>query len=251
MDEKDERGAEMADLTRIAQVMVEAVNGPGHPSLPERLCVACVEALGTDAAAISLMADTGHRAGVWASDERARRLEERQFSLGEGPGVDAFRSRLPVLVDDLLASAENRWPVLGGVLAAEPYGEPLRRASALPLQLGSSCIGVLSLYHTVPGVPGIEETSDLQVAATTVTLAIVGSFVGTPTEAPVRPWLDGVPLNGVEVDQAIGMIMVQLGASATEALDRLRAHAFAHDQEIDKVAREVVRRQLRFTEEDR
>lgn len=241
----------MADLTRIAQIMAEAVNGPGRPALPERLCSACVEALGVDTAAITLMADTGHRAGVWASDGRALRLEERQFSLGEGPGVDAFRTRRTVVVRDLLAPEEVRWPVLGGDLTASRRDGALRAACALPLHLGSSAIGVLSLYRTGPGVPGTQETADIQVAATTVTLAIVGSFLTAPEEGPAQPWLADPPLNGVEVDQAVGMVMVQLGVSADEALDRLRASAFAHGREVEQMAREVVVRRLRFTEEDR
>ncbi|MFF7457049.1 GAF and ANTAR domain-containing protein [Kitasatospora sp. NPDC008115] len=242
----------MADLTRIAQIMAEAVNGPGRPALPERLCGACVEALEMDAAAITLMADTGHRAGVWASDEHARRLEERQFALGEGPGVDAFRLRRPVLVPDLFAPEEDRWPVLAATLGAQgAEARGLRRVHAFPLHLGASCIGVLSLHRAAPGMPGLSEIADIQVAATTVTLALVGSFVAAPDDVTARPWLDGTPLNGVEVDQAVGMIMVQLGVRAGEALDRLRAYAFAHDEEIDEIARRVGRRKLRFTEEDR
>ncbi|MFJ9610568.1 GAF domain-containing protein [Kitasatospora sp. NPDC101176] len=160
----------MADLTRIAQIMAEAVNGPGRPSVPERLCAACVEALAVDSAAITLMADTGHRAGIWASDDRARLLEERQFSLGEGPGVDAFRGRRPVVVSDLLSPAEVRWPVLVADLAAAAAGiRGLRGAYAAPLHLGSASIGVLSLYRAAPGAPGMAEIADIQVAATSVT----------------------------------------------------------------------------------
>ncbi|MGW3071941.1 GAF and ANTAR domain-containing protein [Kitasatospora sp. NPDC001132] len=247
----------MADLTRIAQIVAEAVNGPGLPSLPERLCVACVEALAADAAAITLMADPGHRAGVWASDDRARRIEERQFGLGEGPSVDAFRTRSPVAVADLLSPEEVRWPVLTVDLAAGlgtpagPAGPALRSAYASPLHLGTSGIGVLSLYGARPGVPERTRAADIQVAATSVTLAIVGSFLAPSGALPEQPWLDESPLNGVEVDQAVGMIMVQLGVPAAEALDRLRAHAFARGREIDEVAHDVVERRLRFTEEDR
>nr|BFD89472.1 ANTAR domain-containing protein [Kitasatospora sp. Xyl93] len=238
--------------------MAEAVNGPGRPSLPERLCAACVAALPADAAAITLMADPGHRAGVWASDDRARRIEERQFGLGEGPGVDAFRTRGPVAVADLLSPEEVRWPVLAVDLAssAAPPGPALRSAYASPLHLGSSGIGVLSLYGARPGVPELAEAADIQVAATAVALAIVGSFLapsghGCSGGLPEQPWPEGSALDGVEVDQVIGMIMVQLGVPAGEALDRLRAHAFAHGREIDEVAHDVVERRLRFTEEDR
>ncbi|MFJ8622220.1 ANTAR domain-containing protein [Kitasatospora sp. NPDC093550] len=242
----------MADLTRIAQTVAEAVNGPGRHALPERLCVACAEALAADAAAIILMADTGHRAGIWASDERARRMEERQFSLGEGPSVDAFRSRGPVAVTDLLSPDEVRWPVLVVDLAGADSTRPeLRSVYATPLHLGTSGIGVLSLYRVRPGVPDRAGSADIQVAATSVTLAIVGSFLAPPADQPALRWLDDPPLDGVEADQAVGMVMVQLGLSAGAALDRLRAHAFAHGREIDEVAHDVVERRLRFTEGDR
>ncbi|MCG6494242.1 GAF and ANTAR domain-containing protein [Kitasatospora sp. A2-31] len=242
----------MADLTRIAQIMAEAVNGPGRSALAERLCAACVEALTVEAAAIVLMADTGHRAGMWASDPRARRLEERQFSLGEGPGVTAFRGRRPVAVADLLSTDEVRWPVLMADLAAAgPDAGRLRSVYASPLHLGSAGIGVLSLYRSRPGMPGPEEIAHFQVAATSVTLAIVGSFLGPTGDDTARSWLDEPPLNGVEVDQAVGMVMVQLKVPAGEALDRLRAHAFTRGREVEAVAHDVVQRRLRFTEEDR
>ncbi|MFD0345229.1 GAF and ANTAR domain-containing protein [Kitasatospora aburaviensis] len=187
--------------------------------------------MAVEAAAITLMADTGHRAGVWASDARARRLEERQFSLGEGPGVTAFRGRRPVTVIDLLSADEVRWPVLvADLAAAAPPDGGLRSVYASPLHLGSAGIGVLTLYRVRPGLPAPEEIADIQVAATSVTLAIVGSFLGPSGEVPVQPWLDDPPLNGVEIDQAVGMIMVQLRVPAAEALDRLRAHAFTHDR---------------------
>ncbi|MGW4895966.1 GAF domain-containing protein [Kitasatospora sp. NPDC004240] len=247
----------MSDLTRIAQLMAEAVNGQGTVSLPERLCAACVDALAVQAASITLMADTGHRSGTWASDTRAERLEGRQFTLGEGPAVDAFRTRRPVLAPDLLAADEVRWPVLSADLVARRGTGDLRALFAFPLHLGAVCIGILGLYRTAPGTLSLAEVADVQAAATTVTLAVVGSFVAEENVVAeengerARPWIDDPPYDGVQVDRAVGMVMVQLGVPAAEALARLRAHAFAQDREIDQIAREVVDRRLRFTEEDR
>jgi AmiR/NasT family two-component response regulator len=48
------------------------------------------------------------------------------------------------------------------------------------------------------------------------------------------------------VHQATGMLLVQLGISAEAAFARLRAYAYAHDQRLADVAREVVGRRLRF-----
>ena len=43
------------------------------------------------------------------------------------------------------------------------------------------------------------------------------------------------------------MVLVQLGISATDALARLRAHAFVHQRLLIDVARDVVARRLVFT----
>ena len=43
------------------------------------------------------------------------------------------------------------------------------------------------------------------------------------------------------------MVIVQLGISATDALARLRAHAFVHRRLLIDVARDVVARRLVFT----
>jgi hypothetical protein len=49
-----------------------------------------------------------------------------------------------------------------------------------------------------------------------------------------------------EVHQATGMISVQLGVTATVALIRLRAYAYANDRALREVAGDVVARRLRF-----
>ena len=47
------------------------------------------------------------------------------------------------------------------------------------------------------------------------------------------------------------MVLAQLGVNATEALARLRGYAFAEERLLIDVARDVVARRLRFTEEMR
>ena len=45
------------------------------------------------------------------------------------------------------------------------------------------------------------------------------------------------------------MVLAQLGVSATEALARMRGYAFVEQRLLIDVARDVVSRRLRFTEE--
>jgi AmiR/NasT family two-component response regulator len=51
----------------------------------------------------------------------------------------------------------------------------------------------------------------------------------------------------VEIDQATGMLTVQLGVTAAEAFARLRAYAYSQDRRLADVARDIVTRRLRLT----
>jgi ANTAR domain len=48
------------------------------------------------------------------------------------------------------------------------------------------------------------------------------------------------------LDQATGMVSAQLGVAIGEAFVRLRAYAYAQDQRLSDVARDIVARRLRL-----
>ncbi len=241
----------MADLVaRVAQIMAKAVR-QAHDSalLPERLCLACVEALSVHAAAISLMADSTHRVTVRASHEAAARIEDLQYTLGEGPCVEAFETGRPVLVSDLAGPDGDRWPVLASTaVRAAPV---VRGVFAFPLHLNGTRFGVLDLYRFHPGPLDLPTLAGARVAVDAARLALAGSFLPTDAkDGDWPPWLQDPLLEGVEVDQAVGMIMAQLRVPAEVALSRLRGYAFANDQSVTEVAKAVVERRTRFTEHD-
>ena len=49
-----------------------------------------------------------------------------------------------------------------------------------------------------------------------------------------------------ELFQAQGMVMVQIGGTISEAMARMRAHAFAEGRGLSEIARDVVARRLKF-----
>jgi len=63
--------------------------------------------------------------------------------------------------------------------------------------------------------------------------------------------LDGrapdLALHRAEIDQAAGMLTVQLGVSAAEAFARRRAFAYASDRRLAEVAGDIVARRLRLS----
>ena len=62
----------------------------------------------------------------------------------------------------------------------------------------------------------------------------------------MKPQRDDPTAHQIQVHQATGMILVQLGVDAGAAFARLRAHAYAEGRRLGDVARDVVERRLRF-----
>jgi hypothetical protein len=228
---------------RIGQILARIADARApDTSLPARLCNECLSALPVTGVALALMSDAGPSGVVLAAtDARARQLEELQFALDEGPCVEASRGDHPVLHPELTATGSVRWPRYGA--AALDAG--VHAIFAFPLRVGAIRIGVLDLYRDTPG------------HLTTLELADAGAFADAATLLLLylqdHPGPDGEPtaLTGpidsrAEIHQATGMITVQLGISLTEALLRLRTHAYDSGQSVTDVAAEVVSRRLHF-----
>jgi GAF domain len=246
----------VAEPAGLAQTLAEIV-AEGGTEAPRRICEACIDVLSVSRAAVTMMAGPDRQEPIFASDAIAAHLDEMQFRLGEGPCVEAFTERRPVLIPDLAEVADSRWPVF----AAAAGRTPIRAAYVLPLQAGAIGVGVLDLYRDEPGMLDRDELAGALRAADAVLWALLGIRDSNQTERPPparhsgngadpHGWLTGSPLDHIEVYQATGMVMAQLDAPAETALSRLRAYAFVHDRTIDDIARDVVARRLRFRDEE-
>lgn len=208
-------------------------------------CMACERAVSADGVGLSLsrgstLSEPVHATGVAAD------VEELQFSIGEGPCLDALAERAPVLVTDL-ADGENgrRWPAFAP--AAVRYG--VRSAFSFPLLMGAIRVGVLDLYRLRPQPLTKDEVADVLVYADVAMLLAMRSAQSAQTE---RHDIVGTALDErrAEVHQASGMVSVQLGITVDNALARLRAYAYASDLRLIDVARDVVARRLRFAPDE-
>ena len=226
--------------------------GPGSSDdreLAQRICRACIEGLDVDGAAISLLTATVSRETLWASDATAERLEDLQFSLNEGACMQAAATGSPVLVPDLHHSTEAaRWPIFAAAVAEQTNVQAL---FALPLQWGVTNLGVLDMYRSVAGELSQSQWRDAVGAADIAALMMLGLRTDPDPAAPDRDvaagWLDRSIGSRAEIHQATGMVLAQLEVTATEALARLRAYAFAEQRLLGDVARDVVDRTLVFT----
>ncbi|MGP4017749.1 GAF and ANTAR domain-containing protein [Saccharopolyspora sp. 5N708] len=234
----------MGDIDPLVWTLASII-AKGGGSAPLRICQACVAELLVDGAAITMMTDADRQELVCATDEVASELDELQFSLGEGPGVEALTSGRPVLISDLDDTIDHRWPMF----ATNARRMEVRALYVLPLQLGTIKIGVLDLYRVRPGPLQPEQLTGALRAADAALWTLLGHRAGETLDGdgPLR-WSHDYPLRRAEVHQATGMIVAQARVSAETALAMLRASAFANDRHIDEVARDVVARRLRFEE---
>ena len=214
--------------------------------LAEQICRACVDGLDVHGAAISLLTGSPARETLWASDSTAEMLEELQFTLNEGACMQAAATGSPVLVPDLYHSADVvRWPVFAAAVAEQTDAVAL---FALPLQWGVVNLGVLDLYRRTPGGLSPEQSRDAISAADVAALMMLGVRT-EPGDGDGDAWLDPAVRSRAEVHQATGMVLAQLDVSAEVALARMRAHAFVEQRLLIDVARDVVSRKLRFTDD--
>jgi hypothetical protein len=234
-----------AQFARVVALIEEQATsseaGDGLASYLQRLCAATAQALAASGSGLSVMAEDGVRGMTTASDPASARIEDLQFELGEGPCIDAFFSRRPVLISDLAVAATDRWPVY----ASAAYSDGVRAVFAFPLQVGAGRLGVLDVYRARAGPLTAGELAQ----ALTFAEVAVTSLLDGQDHAPagsVPEGLDAALDRRAELFQAQGMVMVQLGVTLAEALARMRAYAFAENRSLADVARDIVGRHLSF-----
>jgi GAF domain-containing protein len=203
---------------------------------------ACVEATGAVGAGLSLSRGLGLREPVLAVGEQSEELEELQFTLGQGPAVDAVGGDRPVLMPDLTdPAAERRWPVFAPAAVARD----VRAVFAFPVAAGAARLGVLDVYRRAPGRLSPSELRDALAFADIVLVLALDQRSGLSFD--VDELADsGLPERRAEVHQAAGMVSVQLGVGVAEALTRLRAYAYLQEQRLADVAADLIARRVRF-----
>jgi hypothetical protein len=210
------------------------------------LCTVFLESLPITGASISVFSGLTPETTVCASNRVSARIDELQFDLGEGPRWTALERRRPVLLPDVRAGSHAAWPVFAKAIR----DLDVSALFVFPLVLGAMDIGVAELYCSDPGpLSAADHSTALQLADAATWQLLRELLTLAPADGTDAPQ-DGSPLSRREVHQATGMVLAQTGASATDALLLLRAHAFSQGRTVREVARDVVARTLDFTPPD-
>jgi GAF domain-containing protein len=233
----------MARLGRLGRLVDDEVAADGAAEgvrgRLQRLCTVLTGVLPASGAGVSLLTEDqigGAAAAAAAAGPNSNEIEELQFSLGEGPGIDAFRLGRPVLEPNLAERGMRRWP--GYAPAAHGYG--VRAVFSLPLQVGGARLGALDIYREEPGSLSARALSEAATFADIAVRFLIDAQATTGDGETAAAGVDDVLAYRAEVYQAQGMVMVDLGVSLVDAMARLRGHAFADGRPLSEVAADVV-----------
>ncbi len=223
-------------LARILERLVAAGTGPSGSG---PLCQVAAELAAVTGAGVMIMADGVPQASLCSSGSVAALIEDLQYTLGEGPCIDAYRTGAVIAEPDLAAPVSPRWPAFTPKVIE--FGA--QAIFGFPVRIGGVRIGALNLYRDRPGPLDDDQYADALVMADVIARTVLTLQAHSETgSGPADPGTDIHPT----VHQAAGMVSVQLEVSVADALVRLRAHAFAADRPLTEVAKDVIARTLRF-----
>ena len=230
----------------IREELSAAVGALRGAAAADRLCEACVELLDVDAAAVSLIVHGANAATLGASSAAARVYDELQFTLGHGPCLDCVAQQAPVLVPDLADSGETRWPAYTSAMLALRIGSVF----TLPVALAGDYIAALDLYRDRASTLAGGKLTDALTAAELATKPLMDLLGENPQaaihDAEGEAWTELSTLTRVEIDQATGILIAQLGINMADASLRLRAHAYAANRSTSDVAHDILHHDLRL-----
>ena len=225
---------------RLHRILAELSAG-GDAWSSARLCGVCPGIVGVNGAGVMLMSGDIPRGSLCTSNEVSQLIEELQYTLGEGPCVDAYQQDRVVAEPDLADPVTRRW----FAFTPPALEAGVRAVFGFPLRVGTVRLGALNLYRDRPGPLSDDQHADALVVADVVARWVLEAQAGAPADAVAEELEIGADFHFV-VHNAAGMVSVQLGISVTEALIRLRAYAFSNDRLLADVAEDVVARRLRL-----
>jgi hypothetical protein len=209
---------------------------------PTRFCEVATDLIGVSGAGVMLMWGDVPQGSLCSSNNVSHLIEQWQYTLGEGPCVDAYTLDRVVTEPDLAEPDRPRW------LAFTPRAldAGVRAIFGFPINQNSARLGALNLYLDRPGSLDPDQLADAVVFAEVIADWVIGAQAAAP-EGSLAAEIDADSDFHFVVQNAAGMVSVQLGVSVAEALVRIRGYAFSQNRLVRNVADDIVARRLRLS----
>lgn len=176
---------------------------------------------------------TAHTAA--STHDLARHINERQYTQGSGPCLDAAASGDILPVPDL--ATEDRWPdwtepgLKTGVASSVSIGLPIQEA----------VIGALNVYARTPHAFDDDTITVLETFAAYAAVALANAHLYDSTATLVKQMQEAMA-SRVTIEQAKGILMADRHCTPTEAIAILTKVSQDSDRTVRDVAQALVDR---------
>jgi GAF domain-containing protein len=189
---------------------------------------------GAEAVGIVLADHHGRLQFMAASNASGEALELFQLQAEEGPCLDCFRDRAPVVNADL-GTAEHLWPHFAPLARAAGF----RSVHAFPMRLRDEVLGALNLFGSEPLLFAPQEIDIVQSLADIATIAILQQRQLARAEA-LTEQLHGALNSRIMIEQAKGAMSQRAHITPDQAFDLMRKKARTERRPLLDVAAEVL-----------
>lgn len=205
-------------LTKVAGSAVQAVPGADGAgvTLVER---DCIEATASSA---PFVAD----------------VDAIQYSIGQGPGIDAAKQGHTVVLSSV--GADPRWPVFGSRVAR--LG--VHSALSLPLLTPSGVMGVMNVYARAKHVFDDQARLAGELLAVPASIAVQNAQVLAQTRRTAEQLQSALKSRAI-IERAVGIFMSRSGSDEHDALEKLRLVSQQEHRKLHTVAQSVVDKAVR------
>lgn len=225
------------EFARLAERLLQATTVADV--LKQVVAAACTVLPGADMVSVTLQTEEGQYSTPVATDQTGIKLDELQYTLGEGPCVEATRVAGTGMVDDSDLGISQLWPQWG------PSAADMGIHSVLAFGLFPTSdpprSGALNLYsYSRNGLDGIDRDVAMLLAAH-ATSALATTRAVTAAELEAAQLREALRSRDV-IGQAKGILMQRRDIDADEAFEILRQASQRLNIKLVRLAHTVVTR---------
>jgi hypothetical protein len=190
--------------------------------------------LDVSAAGLMLVAPEGDLRAVASSSEAMRVVELYELQAQEGPCLDCFRSREPVL-NQHLREVADRWPRFAPVAVEAGFDS----VHALPMRLRGDVIGALNLFRIGRAELAEADVVTGQALADVATITILQHRAAAESRL-INAQLSHALDSRIIIEQAKGVLAERAHLGMEAAFARMRNHARTHNLKLVDVAEGIL-----------
>src|SRR5436309_5704618 len=164
---------------RLHRILAELSAGGADVWSAARLCRGCVKITEVDGAGVMLMSGDIPRGSLCSTNAVSQLIEELQYTLGEGPCVDAYQQNRVVAEPRLADPRARRW----FAFTPPALEAGVRAVFGFPMRSGTVRLGALNLYRDCPGPLTDDQHADALVLAEVAARWVLEAQAGAPPGA--------------------------------------------------------------------